>query len=1081
MPPPPHAPPQLPPRAPQPPPPPVATAAPNPFAGFEPPSGAAAALSKPDDYWSSNHLKLLYLISRYSRGSGGAGDADEWLRALPLTVLTYECIAAKALDWDYAPSSELVRGARVYLNVSQEGRCAVDDLVEAGAVHALRLRGAAGEAARGASTCFQASPAGVALLARLLRPEEAGAVDDAVAWGGALLRVTWQPRERRFVLRNAAATRACAVTDIEDVSYVASAHLPPCVRPRGAALARPLPSNAHRAAEAAGAVDTVRDKLDSAIALSDVAILIAEFVPMGPNGLSELAARLGAFERCRGGFLAVEPDEDDDAGDVDGVAQEASAHAIDPHSASAKAHAAAASVPGATVLDPLGAVSPPAGGLCRVDVLECAPSRYVNAVATVAFAEAPGVTQVQAFGLHVRADGAVLHGLRVEAVGDRVRSHVSADALARLVTDVHEDSSRVLDALASDAARAALRAVFAGGARARDKLTALVAARVAPALPAAAYLDRGVYENELRQLLGEPRGAWDLSPQDVLVIGSAGLLLAGPNSGSHEAALSQYLTLAARDAFSRNCFARLGAAGDAVRSVRRAAAAAGREADPSAVERLRAAVAAVTSEATQLGLALTALQAGLAPPAPRQADEDAYEEEEAENDDTAGEDELGDEAARRLAAALRCGALRRELRSRCADMVALCAALRAETDALVALADAAAGARTARVAADVAATAAECAAALRDAERSSAQLGALVILFSGLLAFGVLDRLTGSWSVVHTPWADAYIVQPLLAKPLAWFAVSMAAWVAVAAMAGAGVWAAGDAKGAAISWSGRINRRVDVAALRELAARRGAHSSAADAGDAGAPAARATLAWRQLRPACDVHAVLDARTGTLLEARLSARRRRSGAAGDAALRPDALRRAFFAELQAAGVMTPGAVAAALAESHAPAMGGDTAGARGGGGDDGGRLSWLAEEAPPRPLQIQLPGEAACREVAYGPLTMRQLRDAVSLKLCVRPTEVATMTRLPGRVLVVDDEDVARLLPGALLEVTLRTADARRRFPAAPPRGKVTARAPVPQQVVDERPRAPPAFAGPSTAPLPRVFHRDVEEDEYMRY
>ena len=144
--------------------------APNPFAGFEAPTGAAAALSKPDDYWSSNHLKLLYLISRYSRGAGGAGDADEWIRALPLTVLTYECIAAKALDWDYAPSSELVRGSRVYLNVSQEGRCAVDDLVEAGAVHALRLRGSAGEAARGASTCFQASPAGVALLARLLRP-----------------------------------------------------------------------------------------------------------------------------------------------------------------------------------------------------------------------------------------------------------------------------------------------------------------------------------------------------------------------------------------------------------------------------------------------------------------------------------------------------------------------------------------------------------------------------------------------------------------------------------------------------------------------------------------------------------------------------------------------------------------------------------------------------------------------------------------------------------------------------------------------------------------------------------------------
>jgi WD repeat-containing protein 35 len=285
-----------------------------------------------------------------------------------------------------------------------------------------------------------------------------------------LLRVAWLPSERRFVLRNAAATRACAVTDVEDVSYVASAHLPACVRPRGAGAARPLPSNAHRAAEAAASGDTVRDKLDSAIALSDVTLLVAEFVPMGPNGLTELAARLGAFERCRGGFLAVEPDEDDDGDGFDNVAAEAASHAIDPHSAAAKARAtssgpygakAASADAAAAAADPLGPVSPPAGGLCRVDVLECAPSRYVNAVATVAFAEAAGVTQVQASGLHVRADGAVLHGLRVEAVGARVRSHVSADALARLVTDVHEDSSRVLGALAS--ALSALSSLSASG------------------------------------------------------------------------------------------------------------------------------------------------------------------------------------------------------------------------------------------------------------------------------------------------------------------------------------------------------------------------------------------------------------------------------------------------------------------------------------------------------------------------------------------------------------------------------------------------------------------------------------------
>jgi hypothetical protein len=156
--------------------------------------------------------------------------------------------------------------------------------------------------------------------------------------------------------------------------------------------------------------------------------------------------------------------------------------------------------------------------------------------------------------------------------------------------------------------------------------------------------------------------------------------------------------------------------------------------------------------------------------------------------------------------------------------------------------------------------------------------------------------------------------------------------------------------------------------------------------------------------------------------------------------PDALRRRFFAEMQAAGVMTPDAVASALADSHAPALdGGDVAAARrradaDAGGGDALLLAWLEEDPPPPPFQIKTPGDDVCREVPFGALTLNALREAVARKLRVRYADVSRLIRLPERVVVVDDEDVARLAPGALLEVRLREAPARGRAALGPERG-----------------------------------------------
>ena len=52
------------------------------------------------------------------------GDStDRWIRKQALSVLIYEGIVAKVFDYDYAPCSSLIDNRRVWINISQEGKC----------------------------------------------------------------------------------------------------------------------------------------------------------------------------------------------------------------------------------------------------------------------------------------------------------------------------------------------------------------------------------------------------------------------------------------------------------------------------------------------------------------------------------------------------------------------------------------------------------------------------------------------------------------------------------------------------------------------------------------------------------------------------------------------------------------------------------------------------------------------------------------------------------------------------------------------------------------------------------------------
>jgi hypothetical protein len=145
---------------------------------------------------------------------------------------------------------------------------------------------------------------------------------------------------------------------------------------------------------------------------------------------------------------------------------------------------------------------------------------------------------------------------QVEAVMDRIKDNISLDHLARLLVDVQQDSSSIVDSIISQYQRDLLDLIFLGDAPNRNKVNLIIANEITPHLTAEEYMDKGEYENELKQVIGDTKAAYDISEHDTLVFGSYGLLVAGPNSRHHEPLLCAYLQFITIDIFMQNYFAR---------------------------------------------------------------------------------------------------------------------------------------------------------------------------------------------------------------------------------------------------------------------------------------------------------------------------------------------------------------------------------------------------------------------------------------------------------------------------------------------------------------------------------------------
>ena len=69
---------------------------------------------------------------------------------------------------------------------------------------------------------------------------------------------------------------------------------------------------------------------------------------------------------------------------------------------------------------------------------------------------------VEMFGCSLNYTGVCFYGMQVEAVLDRIKDNISLDHLARLLVDVHQDSSKIVDACLSAYQRKLMNIIYLG-------------------------------------------------------------------------------------------------------------------------------------------------------------------------------------------------------------------------------------------------------------------------------------------------------------------------------------------------------------------------------------------------------------------------------------------------------------------------------------------------------------------------------------------------------------------------------------------------------------------------------------------
>ncbi|RLN89200.1 hypothetical protein BBJ28_00019204 [Nothophytophthora sp. Chile5] len=732
-----------------------------------PRSGPASAAEEAAS-WSPSHLRLLYLLSRFATYPNSTDEEEKWLRSLPLQVMVYEAIVHGLLAFDYSPVCTSIvkdgQSRRLWLNVSHDAGAAIDDLRERELVKALKTCSEDFQP----STAYQVTARASAVLESLPYrdkqrvdsflespetppPTPRGAPDAPPALStanaapsglilaeNALLKITYDAEKGQFRLRRSdGSVYVSRVTEIEEVSYVSSPYLPPCLMRNGTTnfSSNAWQADKYRKGMSAAASSSIQDaELSFAIVLENVRVMVGEWIPFGPNQIVSLNDRLGSLERCQGGLFTSELDD----------------------------------APTSTSLH----VSP---GLTKIAIVDFEFDSFTNFEADIHAPIEEGVVQIESFGMHLHGDGSIVYGMVIEATMDRPADFLCVDHLARLLVDVDLDSSKIINDLLSPHQRGLLDILFMNDTSSRNKFALLTASGISPKLSARAYLDRGEKENELKQVLGEIHSVHDIGRDDKLLVGREGMLLAGPNANRHEPLLVAHLELLSRELVVRFFFKRTFILGDLLARAR--CYMTSFEMNPEALEEMRHNVSRCAHDLVLLEEILELLRESLRslahtlPTRPTPA----------EDDSTGGGAALYDHLQLRKTHV--------DLEMRCKDLSKLLRGFRAKLKQVQSQNGTMAKTMLEGLVLGVERNMAVLGEVTRTSQKSfSDSFDVLLALFVGLLAFDMLDRITDGnlfgmdgATVSAMQWANEMLIQHFVAYPGLWLMLDLL-WMLLAAL-----------------------------------------------------------------------------------------------------------------------------------------------------------------------------------------------------------------------------------------------------------------------------------------------------------
>jgi len=633
------------------------------------------------------------------------------------------------------------------VNISQEGQSDVELLREEQLISALLVSSKSYKPV----VLYQVSDKGQELLKSLTRKEKE--TINAFAHkpdSRELLKISWDG-ESYWLESSSGYKRRSTTTDTEDVSYVSSAYIPQCLRYGG----RPTMSNAHRARESGqGGIANIRDNdLDEIITLNSVSMIVAEYIPFGSNQIVQLNNNVGSSERVQGGYISNVIDGDSSRTSLE--------------------------------------LSPQ---LTLVEVLDYTQTNHINFEAEIRFREDPGVIQVETFGISMNAEGTCFYGMQLEAVMNRIKNNISLDHLSRILVDIQQDSSSIVDSVISQYQRDLMDLVFIGDASKRNKVNLIIANEITPHLTAGEYMDKGEYENEFKQVIGDTRAAYDISVQDTLIFGSQGLLVCGPSARNYEPLLCAYLQFITLDLFLQNFFSRIWILGDDLQASYKIVEAI--EYDPLALGHSRDRLCTLSKEIIildqilgYLDEALGMMEIPLEPP---------------------------EQAGRSLYQRLEISGMREQLMRRVKDVKKNLTASQRNLDLLRERVEVESRNKSFQMSLELEKITKQLGALQMSSGDAVRSLTVMQTLFAGVLAFDFLDRITGEWTVMDAKWMSGFVDSMIKQSPLVWFAISIAAWLVSACLVSRRTYIGNWKSRGNTTMTIAVNRNIDTAKLKEL-------------------------------------------------------------------------------------------------------------------------------------------------------------------------------------------------------------------------------------------------------------------------